>query len=114
MKPAEEYIVNQPEVYQEIIFYICDVVQQTVPDAQLLFKWKLPFFYIGKTPLCYINVVTRKKYVDLGFFNGKKLQSYPNFLTVEGRTQVKSLRYYKLDTIPDVVLRELLQEAIRL
>ncbi|MCL9806589.1 DUF1801 domain-containing protein [Flavobacterium amniphilum] len=111
MKPAEEYIINQPEVYQEIIFYLCDVVQQIVPEAQLLYKWKLPFFYIGKMPLCYINVVPKKKYVDLGFFYGKHLQLHPEFLTVEGRTLVKSLRYFGMDTIPDEVLRDLLKEA---
>lgn len=114
MKPAEEYIINQQEEYQEIIFYLCDVVRQLVPQAELLYKWKLPFFYIGKRPLCYINVVPKKKYVDLGFFYGKALQLHPDFLTVEGRTLVKSLRYYKLDTIPDAVLRDLLLEAAAL
>jgi hypothetical protein len=114
MKPAEIYILNQPTAYQDIIFYVCSVIEQEVSDVEMLYKWKIPFYYRGKKPFCYINVSQKKKYVDVGFFYGNKISNNQEYLTVENRTQIKSLRYFQLDTIPDAVLRAIIQEAKRL
>jgi hypothetical protein len=112
MKPAEIYILNQPQEYQEIIYYVCSVIEQEAPEAVMLFKWKIPFYYIGKKPFCFINVSLKKKYVDIGFFYGNKISKNQAHLTSDNRTQVKSLRYFQLNTIPDKILRAVIQEAI--
>jgi hypothetical protein len=78
----------------------------------MLYKWKIPFYYIGKKPFCYINVSLKKKFVDVAFFYGIKISSHQEYLTTENRTQIKSLRYYNQDTIPDNVLREILIEVV--
>ncbi len=111
MKPTEIYILNQPQEYQEIIYYVCSVMEQEVPNAVMLFKWKIPFYYIEKKPFCYINVNQKKKYVDIGFFYGNKLTKNLDYLTTENRTQIKSLRYFELDSITDSILRSVIQEA---
>ena len=111
MKPAELYILNQPKQYQEIIYYICGVVEQEFPDVVLLFKWSNPFYYDGNKPFCYINVNHKKKFVDLAFYRGNQLSKHVTYLNSEGRTQIKSLRFYEIDTIPDKILREVIQEA---
>ncbi len=111
MKPAEIYILNQPEEYQQIIYYVCSVIEREVPEAVMLFKWKIPFYYIGSKPFCYINVSIKKKFVDIGFFYGNKISKNLEYLTTENRTQIRSLRYFNLDSIPDKVLREVLKES---
>lgn len=53
----------------------------------------------------------KKKFVDVAFFYGKQLTKHVEYLNSEGRTKIKSLRYFELDGIPDFVLREIVQEA---
>lgn len=114
MKPAELYILNQPKHYQDIIFYVCDVIELEFPEVVMLFKWNIPVYYVGKKPFCYINASHKKKFVDVAFFYGNQLTNHINYLNSEGRTQIKSLRYFDLETIPDKVLREVIQEAMLL
>lgn len=111
MKPAEEYILKQPQQYKEIIYYVCSVIEQEFPETEMLFKWKIPFYYLDKKPFCYINVSHKKKFVDIAFFYGNQLKNNLEFLISENRTQIKSLRYFDLDTIPDNVLRDIINEA---
>jgi len=111
MKPAEEYIIRQLPEYQEILFYLTGVVEQEFPNVDLLYKWKLPFFYFNGKPVIYFNVNAKKKYVDVGFFYGSKMKQNMHYFIVENRTVVKLLRYYKLDTIPDFILREAIREV---
>lgn len=111
MKPADLYILNQPKDYQEIIHYVCGVIEQEFPEVELLFKWNIPFYYVEKKPFCYINVSQKKKFVDVAFFYGKDLIKHDTYLNSEGRTQIKSLRYFEIDTIPDFILRQIIQEA---
>jgi hypothetical protein len=112
MKPADLYILNQPEQYRDMLLHIVSVVEQTIPDLTLEYKWKIPFFYYQKKPLCYLNVSQKKKFVDVGFFNGFELKSNQEHLNAaDGRTMVKSLRYSSLEEIDNTVLIEVLLEA---
>ena len=87
------------------------VIEQEFSEVELLYKWNIPFYYIEKKPFCYINVSHKKKFVDIAFFYGNQLTKHIAYLNSEGRTQIKSLRYFEIDTIPDKVLREVIQEA---
>jgi len=44
MKPAEEYILNQPELYREILLNLQVIIERELPEAVLLFKWKIPYY----------------------------------------------------------------------
>ena len=44
MKPEDLYIVNQPQKYRDMLLHIIAVIEQTLPDVVLEFKWKTPFF----------------------------------------------------------------------
>ncbi len=111
MKPAEIYILNQKEEHQVILYYLIDTVQQFFPEAVLLYKWKLPFFYIEKKPLIYFNVVPKKNYVDLGIFYGNQLENNLEYFVDKGHKLVRLLRYNNLDSIPHQVLLSVLQEV---
>lgn len=54
MKPTEVYILRQPANYQEIMLFVCDVVERLVPESELLFKWGIPYFYLKKKPFIYL------------------------------------------------------------
>ena len=111
MKPAEEYILRQSEPFQEILYYVISVIEQELPDAVLLFKWGIPYFYYKKKPFCYLAPNKKKGFVDIGFARGFQLKLHQDVLVGEKRNTVKSLRYFKVNTIKDSILRNVIKET---
>lgn len=111
MKPTEAYILRQSSQFQEIIYYVIAVIEQEMNATELLFKWGIPYFYYQKKPFIYIAPNKSKGFVDIGFAKGFQLKLHQDILVGEKRNTVKSLRYYKVDSVEDNVLREVIQEA---
>ncbi len=115
MKPAEIYILNQQENFREILYNLQVVIEKCIPnDLQLLYKWKLPFYYYKGKPFCYFNVSYKNNYVDLGIFNGYELTNTSTKLISENRSMMKSLRYYSLEELDNELLVEILEESLLL
>lgn len=109
MNPAEEYILRQSEPFKSILLHLQVVVETTLPKVELLFKWRVPFYYVGKSPICYLNVT--KGYVDVGFWSAQYFTKHQEKLESDKRKYVKSLRYQNIEDIDDQVLIEVLKEA---
>lgn len=114
MKPAEEYILNQPEPYRSIIFNLQIVIESQIPNLELLYKWKIPFYYYRGKPFCFINVSHKKKYVDLVIVKGFQIKNHQEHLISENRSIMKSLRYSSLEEIDNKILIEIIQEISKL
>lgn len=111
MNPSESYILNQLEPYRSILLYLQVIIEKTLPEAELKFKWKVPFYYLNRTPCCYLNVPKNKNFVDLGFWNAAHLTTHLEHMTVAGRKMMRSLRYKSLDEIDDNILVAILLDA---
>lgn len=111
MNPAEEYILRQPEPFKSMLFEVQVLITQTLPDCQMLYKWRLPVFYVGDCPICYLNVT--KGYLDVCFWARKDFNIHMDILVSEKRKFVKSLRYFKPEDIDGKILIECLEEAYR-
>ncbi|MCX7550542.1 DUF1801 domain-containing protein [Xanthomarina sp. F2636L] len=110
MKPAEEYILKQVEPFRSILMHLQVVIERTLPQVELKYKWRLPCFYIGKRPICYLN--KSKDYVDVGFWHSAHLsKKFDAHLVGESRKIVKSLRYKTLEDIKDDILVSILKEV---
>ena len=110
MNPAEVYILKQPEPYKSILLHLQVLIEHTLPKADLLYKWRLPCYYIGKRPICYINQA--KDYIDVGFWHSAHLpKKWDDYLIVEKRKVVKSLRYKSLEDIDDEIFIAILKEV---
>ncbi len=110
MNPAEAYILNAKEPYRSILLHLQLVIESVIPEIQLLYKYKIPFYYLnGKQAFLYLN--QSKNYVDLGFWHGAHLTKHADKLVSDNRKHMKSLRYYKMEDIDDEVLIDLLEEA---
>ncbi len=109
MNPAEDYILQQSEPHRSILLHLQSVIERTVPDAVLKYKYKIPFYYVNGRPYCYLN--QSKDYVDLGFWNAAHLTVNLEYMTTAGRKMMKSLRYKSLDEIDNTILIEILQDA---
>lgn len=111
MKPAEAFILNQPEPFKSIIMHLQILIETNFSEAELKFKWKLPFYYLNEKPFCYLNPSKKKGYVDVGFWVSTHLTNYNDLLISDNRKVVKSLRYYRLEDIKEEVLSSVLKEV---
>jgi len=60
MKPAEVYILNQPEPYKGILLHLQLLIEGAFTDVELKYKYKIPFYYLNNKPFCYLNSVIKK------------------------------------------------------
>ncbi|MBT8303011.1 MAG: DUF1801 domain-containing protein [Bacteroidia bacterium] len=112
MNPAEEYILNQPEPFRSILMHLQVVLEHTLPEAELKYKWRIPCYYIGKKPICYFNASYKNQYVDVGFWQlAHLLTKWDEYLVKENRKVVKSLRYRSLEEINDEIFIAILKKA---
>lgn len=109
MKPAEEYILNQSEPFKSILLHLQVIIENALPEVELLFKWKIPCYYIEKTPICYLNVT--KGYVDVGFWAAQYFTEHVEKMESDKRKYIKSMRYRSESEIDREVLIALLQQA---
>jgi hypothetical protein len=109
VNPAEDYILKQPEPYKSILMHLQVLVGHTLPETELLYKWRIPCYYIGKRPICYLN--QSKDYVDVGIWHSAHLsEKWNEYLVVEKRKVVKSLRYKSLKDINDAIFISIMKE----
>jgi hypothetical protein len=111
MNPAEEYILNQPEPYRSILMHIQVIIEHAIPDVDLKYKWRIPCYYLGETPICYLNASHKKQFVDVAFWHSAYLSKFDAHLVSENRKVVKSLRYTSLEDIDDDLFIAILEEA---
>jgi len=111
MNPAEDYIFKQPEPYRSILMHVQAVVEHTIPEVELKYKWRIPCYYVGKRPICYFNANHKNQYVDIAFWHAAYITKYTEHLVGEKRKVVKSLRYKTLEEINDSVLVSILKEV---
>ncbi|MEL6917616.1 MAG: DUF1801 domain-containing protein [Bacteroidota bacterium] len=109
MNPAEDYILNKSEPFRSILLHLQSVIEHSIPQVDLKYKYKIPFYYINGRPFCYLN--QSKDYVDLGFWNAAHLTVHLEHMTTAGRKIMRSLRYRSLEEINDTVLKAILQDA---
>lgn len=111
MRPAEQYLDDLKEPYRSIGLELQAVIESTLPDLTLKFKWHLPFYCYENKPFCYIN--QSGDYLDLCFYHAAHFNKHLDNLEGEGRKIVRSLRYRSLEEIDYEILDGVLQEAYR-
>ncbi|MEM6540403.1 MAG: DUF1801 domain-containing protein, partial [Bacteroidota bacterium] len=114
MNPAETYILEQEEPFRSMLLHIRSVIESTIPGVTMKYKWRIPCFYSGKHPICYLNASPKGKYVDIAFWNSAHLTKHVALMYSEKRKVVKSFRYTTLEDINDAILMEVLEEVHRL
>ena len=111
MNLVEEYILKQPQHFQDIMLYVIKVVEKELKQSELLFKWGIPYFYYKKKPFCYLAPNHKKGFLDVGFAKGFELKRNQETLVDEKRNTVKSLRYFSIEEIDNTVLIDVISEA---
>lgn len=109
MKPAEAYILNQDEPFKSILLQVQILIEHTLPEAHMEYKWRIPCYYIGTRPICYLN--QSRDYVDVAFWHSEHVTKYAKHLVSEKRKKIRSLRYRNLDDIDDNIFISILKEV---
>ena len=111
MKQVEDFIYQQPESQQIIMFYLHELMTQTL-NLTAKIRYQIPFYY-NKSWICYLNP-QKKGGVELAFTRGNELSNEQGLLDFKGRKQVASVNFEKRADIDEHTLREVLMEAILL
>lgn len=109
MKPAEEYILKQQEPFKSILLHVQILIEHTLPEVELKYKWRIPCYYIGTRPICYLN--QSRDYVDVAFWHSQHVIKYAEHLVSEKRKKIKSLRYRSLEDIDDAIFISILNKV---
>ena len=112
MNPAEEYILKQEEPFKSILLQLQTIIEAVAPNAELLYKWKIPFYYCNDIPLCFLN--QSKDYVDLAFWHFDKMDEFTELFTDANRKSIRSLRYKSVEDINDEVVVYVLQKQLEI
>ena len=112
MNPAEAYILKQTEPYKSILLQLQAIVQAVSPNSELLYKWRIPFYYCNGIPLCYFN--QSKDYVDLAFWHFDRMDEFTEYFVDANRKSIRSLRYKSIDDINEEVIIYVLQKQLEI
>lgn len=115
MNPVENYLFNQVEPYQSIMLYVRSVIKNTLPTVEEKYSYRIPFYYYNKKPMCFLNILKGKNYVDVVFMDGKILEEkYPQLKNDNKRKRVRSLQVKSLEDFDELLFVELLKEATKI
>lgn len=112
MNPAEAYILKQEEPYKSILLQLQAIIEAVVPNAELLYKWRIPFYYSKGIPICFLN--RSKDYVDLAFWHFEKLEKYTEYYVGTNRKSIRSLRFKSVEDINDEAVVYVLQKQLEI
>ena len=92
-----------------MLLHLQVVIEATIPQVELKYKYRIPFYYLEGKPFCYLN--QSKDYVDVGFYSSAHLTAHLEHMTTAGRKVMRSLRYRSPDEIDEIILIEVLKNA---
>jgi len=85
------------------------MVERTLPELELKYKYKIPFYYLKGKPFCYFNASHKREFVDVGFCKGNQIEVYQEHLITEKRKKMSSLRYKNMEDVNSQVLIKVLE-----
>jgi len=112
LNPAETYILRQEEPFKSILMQLQTIIEAVAPDAELLYKWKIPFYYNNGIPLCFLN--QSKDYVDFAFWHYDKMERYVDQFIDANRKSIRSLRFKTVADINDEIVVYVLQKQMEI
>ena len=105
---VEEYILQFPDEFVEIMIRLRELIHQVVPETSEAIKWSRPHFSMGRRPVCYLGGF--QKHVTLAFHDGRMLNDPDKILLGSGK-QMKYLKFRSMDELDEEKLRKWIVEG---
>jgi hypothetical protein len=112
LNPSEAYILKQEEPYKSILLQLQVIIEAVLPNPELLYKWRIPFYYNNGIPICFLN--QSKDYVDFAFWHFEKLEKYTEHFIDTNRKSIRSLRFKSVEDINDEVIIYVLEKQLEI
>ena len=99
MKPepeVKEYIDQFASEFREVLYCLCELVYEVVPEVTEAIKWGMPTFSFQGKNICYIAGF--KNHVTFAFHDGTMLNDSQDRLKGTG----KYMRYIKLRNLQEI------------
>jgi len=104
IKEVNDYITKAPAEQTEILEKLRDLILETVPESEELFKWGQPVYATQKN---FAYLKSTKKHVNLGFFNFDKIDDTQNLLEGKGKSmrhiKIRNLDNFDLGTFKEMI-----------
>ena len=112
MKPVDEYFFHQKEPMQSIMLYVRSLLIKTIPEINERLAYGVPFYYLGKKPFCYLNVLKGTAFVDVAFVQGAMLEKdFEMLKDHQNRKLVRSVQIKNLEDFDEEAFVVLLKAA---
>lgn len=99
----EEYIAKVPAARRERFRRIVDVIHQTVPQAEMVIKYKMPTFQIGEKLLA---VASQKNYISVYACSSNQIaafkRKYPKIKTGNTCLNIKDADQFDLQDLAEI------------
>lgn len=107
IKEVDDYIKRAPKPQFGILEKLRNLILETVPETDELFKWGQPVYATEKN---YVYLKSNKNYVNLGFFNFDKVTDNNNLLEGSGKT-MRHIKISNLDNLDINTLKEMIKQS---
>jgi hypothetical protein len=109
---VDNFLFDKPEVQQEVMLAIRDLIFALVKDVNEQLKWNCPF-YSKDGMLCYINYDRSLRCVVLAFVEGFLLEDKYKAL-VAGTKNIRKLPVATVDSIDEKQIAYYLKQALKI
>lgn len=107
LKEVDEYINKAPIPQSETLSKLRELILETVPETEELFKWGQPVYATKKN---YGYLKFTKNHVNLGFFNFEKITDHNNLLEGTGKS-MRHIKIIDLDHFDINGLKEIIKQS---
>ncbi|MDO6802820.1 DUF1801 domain-containing protein [Wenyingzhuangia sp. 1_MG-2023] len=112
MNNTNNFFEKQEEPNKSAFLFLRDFIINHESDIELLYKWKLPYFYFKGKPLCYLwkDKKTNEPYISFS----KGLELHHPALIQGDRKRFKILPINPNQDIDVILIQTILEQAIKL
>lgn len=115
-RDTDDFLASLPKAERLITSRLRALILDSDPGIQERFSYGVPYFF-KRRRVAFIWPASAPQgpkdgLVSLGFCYGYLLSNEQGILKMEGRTQVAIVRFKTLDEIDEIIINEILQEAL--
>jgi hypothetical protein len=107
IKEVDDYIKKAPKQQFETLEKLRNLILETVPETDELFKWGQPVYATEKN---YVYLKSNKNHVNLGFFNFDKVTDKSNLLEGTGKT-MRHIKISNIDNFDINTLKKMIKQS---
>jgi hypothetical protein len=101
--PIDGFFAKQPPHLREILVALRAIVEDEAPDAVASIKWGMPFYMMGRTPLCALG--GHKSHVNLILHGPPQAFADPGGL-LQGDAKIgRHMKLRSIDELPEKAVR---------